>query len=259
MNNLIDSHAHILDEAYKDDYQGVIERAKQAGLKQINIICCEFDQALKAVKLKQQNQMFQVSVGIFPNDKDKLTASGLKELTTIVSKNNIDMIGEIGLDYYWEKDYKELQQEYFIKQINLANQYNLPVVIHSRDAANDTLKILKEHPVNRKGIIHCYSQSLEMAREYIKLGYLLGIGGVVTFKNAKTLKKVVTEIDLKNLIVETDAPYLTPTPFRGKQNEPAYIQYTYQEIANLKGISVEELISSCQKNYARLLGHYEDL
>jgi TatD DNase family protein len=254
MIGLIDSHAHIIDGAYESTEE-IVNSALNEGVEKIMIICCEFDQVDKAVDLKRSSNMFDVAVGIYPGDVKDVDENRIIELEEFLKSKEIDCLGEIGLDYYWQKDNKEEQISYFIKQINLANKYDLPIVVHSRDAAFDTLETLKNHPVNKKGIIHCYSQSVEMAKEYIKLGFYLGIGGVVTFKNAKVLKEVVKEIDLKYLLMETDCPYLTPTPFRGKLNEPKFVKYVYEYVAELKKISVEEVILSCQKNYNNLMNN----
>jgi len=252
MKGLIDSHAHILDESFENTNE-IIEAAKQDGVDKIMIICSEFDQVEKAVKLKKSSEMFDIAVGIYPGDVKDIDESKLDELEDLLRIDEVNCLGEIGLDYYWQKDNKEEQIDYFIKQIYLANKYNIPISVHSRDAAFDTLETLKNYPVNKKGIIHCYSQSLEMAKEYIKLGFYLGIGGVVTFKNSKVLKEVVKEIDLKYLIMETDCPYLTPTPFRGKRNEPKYVKYVYEYVAQLKEASVEEVIEACKNNYKKLI------
>jgi len=247
----IDSHAHILDASY-DDVDKIIENAKNEGVKKIEIICCEFDQIAKAIELASASSMFEVAAGIHPSDVKKYDNSKLAELEDYLKLNKLNCLGEIGLDYHWDKDNKEEQKDFFIKQIELANKYNLPVSIHSRDAILDTYNILKDHPVKRKGIIHCYSSSLEMAKEFIKLGYLIGVGGVVTFKNSKVLKEVVKGIDTDNIIIETDCPYLAPVPKRGKQNQPAYISHTYQAVADLKEIDLKTLKMTCEKNYHNL-------
>ena len=253
MKGLIDSHAHIIDSAY-ESAEAIVKAAENEGVDKIMIICSEFDQVAKAIELKRDNnERFDIAVGLYPGDVKDADDDILTELEKLLQLEGVNCLGEIGLDFYWQKDNKEEQKDFFIRQIELANKYNLPISVHSRDAAMDTLEILKNHPVNRKGIIHCYSQSVEMAREYVKLGYLLGIGGVVTFKNARVLKEVVKEIGLENLIMETDCPYLTPVPFRGKRNEPKYIRYIYEKVAELKGIEVEKVIDACRANYENLI------
>ena len=168
-------------------------------------------------------------------------------------KDKIVAVGEMGLEYYWMSDPKEVQKEWFIRQLHLAKEEDLPVVIHSRDASQDTFDIMKrEHAGTTGGVIHCYSGSLEMAREYVKLGYYLGIGGVVTFKNSKVLKRVAAEIPLEHIVVETDCPYLAPTPYRGKRNSSAYLPLVIEEIADLRGISTDEVEQVTYENACRL-------
>ena len=157
-------------------------------------------------------------------------------------------VGEIGLDYHWDVEPREVQQKWFIRQLDLARKVGLPVNIHSRDASEDTFRIIKEHASDLTGIIHCFSGSKELAAEYVKLGYYIGVGGVVTFKNGKKLKSVVEAIPLTSIVLETDCPYLAPEPNRGKRNESAYIQYVAEEIARLKGISVEEVLTQTEIN-----------
>ena len=157
-------------------------------------------------------------------------------------------VGEIGLDYHWDVEPREVQQKWFIRQLDLARKVGLPVNIHSRDASEDTFRIIKEHASDLTGIIHCFSGSKELAAEYVKLGYYIGVGGVVTFKNGKKLKSVVEATPLTSIVLETDCPYLAPEPNRGKRNESAYIQYVAEEIARLKGISVEEVLTQTEIN-----------
>ena len=198
-----------------------------------------------------------VSVGLHPSNcleapKDEL--ANIVELIGADTDKKIKAIGEIGLDYYWDKDeeHHRIQRQFFEKQIQLANIFDLPIVVHSRDALMDTYEVLRENPVRRRGVIHCFSGSPEMAGLFVHLGYLIGIGGVVTFKNSKTIKDVVEEIPLQYLVVETDSPYLTPEPNRGKRNEPSYIPNIIEEIARIKGISTKEVEEVTTEN-ARLL------
>lgn len=181
-------------------------------------------------------------VGIHPENIDD---TNLDEIEKIIINNKVYAVGEIGLDYYWVQDNKEKQQELFKKQIELAIKYNLPVVVHSRKAMQDTFDILTSYDV--KGVLHCYSGSYEMAKEFVKRGFKLGIGGVSTFKNSK-LNEVIEKIDLKDLLLETDSPYLTPEPYRGEQNIPSNIYYVAKKIAEIKGLSTEEVILKTTQN-----------
>ncbi len=192
-------------------------------------------------------------VGIFPEEAKTFTDKTLNDMESILKNNpKIVGIGEVGLDYYWDKSFKELQKEIFIKQIEFANQMNLPLNIHSREAHLDTLEILKKYNKNSTAILHCYSGSAEFAKVCVKEGIYIALGGVVTFKNAIKTKEVAKSIPLEYLLLETDDPYLAPVPFRGKENQPAYIKYVAQEIAKLRNISVEEVEQQTTKNALKI-------
>ena len=192
-------------------------------------------------------------VGVFPEEVKTFTDKTLSDMENIIKTNNkIIGIGEIGLDYYWDKTYKELQKEIFIKQIEFANEMNLPVNIHSRDAHGDTLEILKKYNKNSTAIMHCFSGSLEFAKECIKGGIYIALGGVVTFKNAIKAKEVAQNIPLEYMLLETDDPYLAPVPFRGKENQPLYVKYVAEYIASLRGITTDELAKITTQNAERI-------
>ena len=174
------------------------------------------------------------------------------EIKKLATHDKVVAIGEIGLDYYWDTSTKEKQIEYFKNQLHLANELNLPVIIHDREAHQDTFNILKEIPVNKKGVLHCYSGSVEMAREFLKLGYYLGFGGSTTFKNAKNVIEVIKDIPNDRFLIETDCPYLTPHPFRGQVNEPKYTTYVAQKIAEIKGVSYDKVVETTTKNALNL-------
>ena len=188
-------------------------------------------------------------VGVFPEEVKDFTENTLYDMENIIKNNNkIIGIGEVGLDYYWDKSFKELQKEVFIKQIKFANDMNLPLNIHSRDAHFDTLEILKKYNKNSIAIMHCFSGSLEFAKECIKEGIYISLGGVVTFKNAKNAKEVAQNIPLESLLLETDDPYLAPVPYRGKENRPSYVKYVAQEIANLREIPINTITKTTTQN-----------
>jgi TatD DNase family protein len=192
-------------------------------------------------------------VGVFPEEVKTFSEQTLLGMETIIKNNKkIIGIGEIGLDYYWDKSFKDLQKEVFIKQIEFANQMNLPLNIHSREAHLDTIEILKKYNKNSTAILHCFSGSLEFAKECIKEGIYIALGGVVTFKNAIKAKEVATEIPLEYLLLETDDPYLAPVPFRGKENQPLYVKYVAQTIASLRGIPVDEVAKATTQNAERI-------
>ena len=235
---MIDTHAHILSEFY-DDIDELIEELKSKDI--IKVINCadsiETSKEVLNIYNKYEGYLLP-AVGIHPENIDN---SNLKTIENIIKEHKVFAIGEIGLDYHYNDENKDEQKEYFIKQLDLALKYDLPVIIHIREAMQECFDILKTR--KNKGIIHCFSGSVEMAREYIKLGYKLGIGGVLTFKNSK-LYEVIEKIDLKDLVLETDSPFLSPEPFRGKKNKPCNVLYVAKRIAEIKNISLEEVINT---------------
>lgn len=207
--------------------------------------------------IKKYNDVYGY-VGVFPEEVKDFSDKTLSDMEEIIKSNpKIIGIGEIGLDYYWDKSFKELQKEVFIKQIEFANQMNLPLNIHSREAHLDTLEILKKYNKNSTAIMHCFSGSLEFARECIKEGIYIALGGVVTFKNARKTKEVAKNIPLEYLLLETDDPYLAPVPFRGKENQPMYVKYVAEEIANLRGITPEEVAKTSTENAKKIFKDIE--
>ncbi|MCI5502481.1 MAG: TatD family hydrolase [Anaerobutyricum sp.] len=250
---IFDSHAHYDDAQFDEDRMDVLSHLKDAGVAKVVNISNGWDDLLKTLELIKQVPFLYGTVGIHPCKVSELNDERMEQMRDFCSGDKIVAVGEIGLDYYWMSDPKEVQKEWFIRQLRLAKEVNLPVVIHSRDASQDTFDIMKaEHAGTTGGVIHCYSGSVEMAREYVKMGYFLGIGGVVTFKNSKTLKKVAAEIPLEHIVIETDCPYLAPTPYRGKRNSSAYLPMVVEEIARLRGISPEEVERVTYENAMRL-------
>lgn len=235
---MIDTHAHILSEFY-DDIDELIEELKSKNIIKV-INCADSTETSKEVLniYNKYEGYLLPAVGIHPENIDN---SNLKTIENIIKEHKVFAIGEIGLDYHYNDENKDEQKEYFIKQLDLALKYDLPVIIHIREAMQECFDILKTR--KNKGIIHCFSGSVEMAREYIKLGYKLGIGGVLTFKNSK-LYEVIEKIDLKDIVLETDSPFLSPEPFRGKKNKPCNVLYVAKRIAEIKNISLEEVINT---------------
>lgn len=240
---MIDTHCHL----EKKDYANIEEIIKKME-NNIMVVSGHDDEANKEVlELVEKYPNIYGTIGIHPEDIDKITDQSFKLIEDNINNPKIVGIGEIGLDYYCNKENKQQQQDIFIKQIELANIYHKPIVIHSRDAVSETYNILKKY-LKTKAVIHCYSSSLEMAYKFINLDIKLGIGGVLTFKNSIVLKEVVKNIDLKYLLLETDSPYLTPEPYRGKKNEPYNIIYVAEKIADIKGLSVEEVLEATTNN-----------
>ena len=234
----IDSHCHLSKEYY-ENLDEVVNKAKENKVDTLIISGCDKNGIIEGLDIINKYENIYMTIGFHPSEANITTDEDLIWLENLIKDNEkIIAVGEIGLDYYWVKDNKEIQRELFRKQLDIATRLNPPVVIHSREATRETYDILKEYKLN--GIIHCYSGSLEMAKEYIKLGYKIGIGGVVTFKNTN-LVEVVKEIDIKEITLETDSPYLAPTPHRGKQNSPEYIPLIAEKISEIKEITKEQV------------------
>lgn len=246
---MIDTHIHLNDEAYINNLDEIIKNAINVGVNKMIVIGCDYETSKKAIEIAKKYENIYAMIGLHPSEVDKETDKDLNWLKQLLKEDKVLGIGEIGLDLYWTKEYKDLQIYYFEKQLEIALLNNLPVSIHSRDAIELTYQILSK--ANYKGIIHCFSGSLEMANKFIKKGYLIGIGGVVTFKNTN-LKEVVKNIPITSIVTETDGPYLAPTPFRGKQNKPEYIKLICEEIANLKEISLDILEKQIDENVYNL-------
>ena len=250
---IFDSHAHYDDKQFDEDREQVLTHLKDVGVERVVNISNGWDDMLRMLDMIGQYPFMYGTVGIHPCKVSDLNEERMGRLREFCHRDKIVAVGEIGLDYSWMSDPKEVQRKWFIRQLHLAKEENLPVVIHSRDASQETFDIMKaEHAGTTGGVIHCYSGSYEMAKEYVKLGYYLGIGGVVTFKNSKVLKKVAAEIPLESIVVETDCPYLAPMPHRGTRNSSAYLPLVIEEIANLRGISTEEVEQVTYENACRL-------
>ncbi len=240
----IDTHCHLSREDY-DDIDKVIKEDIEAGVDKIVVSGCSRESIDEVMKLRDKYDIVYVTIGYHPEYADSVREKDLDYLKRLLSEKKVVGIGEIGLDYHYTKENRDKQIWLFEEQLKIAEEFNLPVVIHSRDATQDTINTLKKYRV--KGIIHCFSGSLETAKMYISMGFLLGIGGVVTFKNSK-LKDVVKEISLEFIVLETDSPYLAPVPYRGKVNSSKYLEYIAKFISDIKNISVSELAEITSKN-----------
>lgn len=192
------------------------------------------------------------AVGIHPDHVGSLNEETFARMKELFTRDKVIAVGEIGLDYYWDHESHDLQKNWFIRQLELAKELDLPVLIHSRDAAADTMEIMREYAAGLDGVIHCYSYSREMAQEYVKMGFYIGVGGVVTFKNGRKLKETVADIPLEAIVLETDCPYLAPEPYRGKRNNSSYIRYVAEEIARIKGVTYEEVVAQTEENARKM-------
>ncbi len=244
---MIDTHSHInMIEGITPDE--IIKNAKDNGIDKIIVPSAYPSDMENIMELISKYDNVYGMLGIHPSEVKSWDDSFNEKIKNYAKNSKIVAIGEIGLDYYWDKSFNDLQKKVFIKQIKLANELNLPIDIHDREAHKDTYDIIQEHNNGSKVIMHCFSGSVEFARECVKAGFYLGIGGVVTFKNAVKMKEVAKDVPLERILLETDAPYLTPVPFRGKENQPAYVKYVAEEIASLRGISVEEVAQITTEN-----------
>lgn len=252
---LFDTHAHINADQFKDDLKEVIDRAKKEGVTNIVVVGFDRPTIKKAIELAEKYEFIYACVGWHPVDAIDMTEKDLLWLEELVSHPKVVALGEMGLDYYWDKSPKEIQKEVFRKQIRLAKKVKLPIVIHNREATADIVEILKEEGAREVGgIMHCFSGSVEIARECMEMNFYISLAGPVTFKNAKMPKEVAEAIPLDRLLIETDCPYLTPHPFRGKRNEPAYVKLVAEQIAEIKGLSVEDVAKATTENAKKLFG-----
>ena len=250
---LIDSHAHLDDERFDRDRDMLIKSLKDNGIDLVINIGADVVSSIKSVSLSEKYDNIYAAVGVHPHSAKDMDESTIDVLKSLTNRKKVVAIGEIGLDYYYDNSPRDIQRKRFIEQIQLAKDVNLPVIIHSREAAQETFDILqKAQDGSLEGVLHCYSGSVEMALEYIKLGFYISIAGPVSFKNAKIPKEVAKKIPIDRLLIETDSPYLTPEPYRGKRNEPTYVRYVAGTIAELRGISFEELASKTSQNTRKL-------
>lgn len=240
---IFESHAHYDDERFAEDRGELLTQLPTLGIKRIINVASTIESIDVCVKLSKEYPHVYASVGVHPSELEGMTDDVIDHMKQLTADEKVVAIGEIGLDFYWEKDEEAQnnQKDWFIKQLALARAVDLPVIIHSRDAAEETMRIMKEHATGLDAVIHCYSYSPELVREYVKMGYYLGIGGVVTFKNAKKLVTTVEQTPLNRILLETDSPYLTPEPFRGERNDSGKLFYVVEKIAQIKGLSTQEV------------------
>ena len=258
MDYIFDTHAHYDDEAFDADREEVLTGLKEQGIGTVVNVGASIASTKTTLALAETHSFMYAAVGVHPKETAELTDADMKWLESLAENPKVVAIGEIGLDYYWHKgkEEHEIQQKMFRAQLDIAREEKMPFMIHSRDAAEDTLNIIREYMQGGMygGIIHCFSYSREIAAEYLKMGLYLGIGGVVTFQNAKKVKETVQYAPLSQLVLETDSPYLAPKPNRGKRNSSLNLPYVAQAIAELKGIMEEEVIEVTRQNAERLLG-----
>ena len=253
--NLFDSHSHYNDEKFDIDRDEMIKETLSSGVSNFIVAGYNIESSKKAIEIAKKYEEIYAIVGISPNDVENIkTENDIKkyvyEIERIAKNENVVAIGEIGLDYYWNKENKDIQKQLFIKQIELANKLDLPIVIHTRDAMIDTIEILKQNNVNKRGIFHCCPLNMELIKEAIKLDFYISLSGVITFKNAKNVDEIINIIPEDKLLIETDSPYLSPEPMRGKRNNSMNVKYIAEKIASVKNKTVED-IAQCTSNNAK--------
>ena len=260
-NYLIDTHAHLDMNGFNDngdekqatdiEVEENLAMMEEYGVKKVIIPSVEVKTLDRVVEISNKYKNVYSMVGIFPSEAKTYTDEVEEKLINLAQNKKVVAVGEVGLDYYWDKSFNDVQQDVFRKQIKLANKLNLPLVVHDREAHKDTFDIIKEENNGPKVLFHCFSGSVEFMRECVKEGWYIALGGVVTFKNAVKIKEVAKEVPLDKLVLETDSPYLTPVPHRGKPNKPAYVKYVAEEIAKLRGVSYEEIADLTSTNAER--------
>ena len=244
---LFDSHSHYNDEKFDIDREQIIKEVYEAGITRTVCVGYNVEKSKFALEIANSHDSIFATCGISPNDIENFSLENLREIEKIGKNKKIVAIGEIGLDYYWNKENKEKQKELFIKQIEIANRLNKPIVIHTRDAYIDTIEILKKHQVNKKGIFHCCPLNQELIKEGLKLGFYISFSGNITFKNAKS-EAILELVPMDKMLIETDSPYLTPEPFRGKRNNPSMVKLVAQRVSEVKKVPIETVTEITYKN-----------
>ena len=250
---IFDTHAHYDDDAFDEDRDELLSGMTAKNVEYIVNVGASIESSKRSIALAEKYPFIYAAVGVHPDEVGELDDEKFEKLREWTTHEKVKAVGEIGLDYYWDKEKHDLQKHWFMRQMELAHEVNLPIIVHSREAAKDTLDmIIAAKPLDLSGIIHCYSYSVEQAREYLNMGYYIGIGGVLTFKNAKKLKEVAEYAPLSRIVLETDCPYLAPTPYRGKRNDSSMLSYVVEELAAIKQMPVEEVIRITNENGKKL-------
>lgn len=263
MLGIFDSHAHYEDGRFDEDRESLLSSMSSLGVEFIVNVGSSVETSVETVKMTQKYPFIYGSVGVHPEECANMTQKDIDMIKSLAKNDKIVAIGEIGLDYHYPEPERSVQKKWFVEQIKLAVSLQMPVIVHSRDAAADTMEIIKHYggrsenggcTDGRYGVIHCYSGSAEMAKEYADMGYYIGVGGVLTFKNASRLKKVVEQIDIHRLLIETDCPYMAPVPYRGKRNDSSLLKYVVQCISEIKNMAADEVIKITRVNALTMYG-----
>ena len=247
-----ESHAHYDDECFDEDRYDLIEKLRnECGVHNIINVGADMPSTERSIALADKYDFIYAAAGVHPHEADSLNEENFEHLKELIQHKRVVAVGEIGLDYYYDNSPRDIQRYWFKRQLELAKEVDLPVIIHCRDASQECFDIIKKSGV-RKGVIHCYSGSPEMAEDYVKMGFKIGVGGVVTFKNSKKLVETVERISMENILIETDSPYLAPVPVRGERNDSSNLKYVVKKIAEIKNMTPEEVADITSKNAVEL-------
>lgn len=250
---IFESHAHYDDKAFNEDRDILLRSLEENGVGWVINVGADLGTTESTIALAERYPFVYGAAGVHPSDTGELTEENFPRLKEYCAHSKIVAVGEIGLDYYWKEPEKEIQKKWFERQLYLSKEVNLPVIIHSRDAAKNTLDMVKQAGIGEAGgVVHCFSYTKEIAKEYLEMGFYFGIGGVVTFQNGKKLKEVVEYIPMEKILLETDSPYLAPVPYRGKRNSSLYLPIIAKEIAQIKGLEYDEVVETTMQNAKRL-------
>lgn len=251
---IFDTHTHYDAEQFDKDRVELLSSMREHNVGFILNVGATLDGCKSSVEFARKYPFMYAAVGVHPDEVGALNNETFAWMEELLLDEKAVAVGEIGLDYYWDNEPREVQKEWFIRQLELARKHDLPVCIHSRDAAEDTLNVMREYAKGLQGVIHCFSYSPEIAKEYVENGFYIGVGGVVTFKNGKKMKEVVKATPIEKILLETDCPYLAPEPYRGKRNSSIYLNRVAEEIGQLKGMTAEEVIKVTEQNAKTLFG-----
>ena len=250
---MIDSHSHIYTKRFQEDQPEVIERAREQGLTQLLQVGCNLEDSHKVIELAKQTPGIYASVGVHPHDADTWDAEVRSEMEQLIKDPKVVAYGEIGLDFYYDNSPRAVQQQAFSEQLDFAISNDLPLVIHTRDAEPETLKILKEYPHSNSGQVHCFTGSMAFAKQLLDEDYYIGFTGIITFKRSDDLREIVRMMPWDRILIETDSPYLAPTPHRGKRNEPAFVKQVAETVAAVKNTSLEEVIEKTTQKFLQVI------
>lgn len=248
----IDSHAHLMSDGLYEDFDQLVENAKENNVEKILIICGNIKEIKRAMDKVENNPMFDLAVGVHPGDVQNIDTEEYEEMMTYLDHPQVVAVGEIGLDYYWSTDHKELQIKRFNEQIDLANQHDLPIIVHLRSSKEDVINTIRNNPVKKFGVIHCFTEEVQDMNNFLGLGFYIGFGGILTFKNGQNVRDALQACPLSRVLSETDSPYLAPVPKRGKRNEPAYVMHSIHSMVELLDLNELEVSKQLKSNYKRL-------